>query len=347
MNILKFKKNTLKWQAIALHIIPWAILISLPYAYHSELEPHFHINEETYNGHHLESVINVFWILVFYLNAYVIIPRFLLTKNYFIFSCIQIVFFAIVVMLRRPFYSFFIEEYASNFFLSIRYSLLPFCGILAAAIAFRAITDKRESEKMEAEVQQENLIAELNFLRGQISPHFLFNVLNNIIALARKNSKDIEPTLHKLSSLMRYMLYKTREKKVPLHEEVEYLRNYIDLQKQRFTEKLDLEEEFVMEGASNMIEPMLLITFLENAFKYGTGHVENPKIKIILREQKNVLYFYVKNRQSISKPVVEGNSGIGLANIRRRLHLIYGSRHELKIRDKDEWFEVELKIELD
>ena len=225
-----FKLGKIKRQTIALHLIPWSVLLSLPYAYHSELEPHFHINNETYSSYYLESLINIFWILVFYLNAFIIIPRFLYAKNYFIFIGIQMLFFSIVVMLRRPFYSFFIQDYASNFFISIRYSLLPFLGILATAIAFRTIMDKRESERIEAEVQQENLKSELNFLRGQISPHFLFNVLNNIIALGRKNSKDLEPTLLRLSALMRYMLYKTQEKKVSLDQEVNYLKNYIDLQ---------------------------------------------------------------------------------------------------------------------
>lgn len=336
-----------KWQVIVLHIIPWSVLFLLPYAYHSELEPHFHINDQTYSSHYLESLINIFWILVFYLNAYFIIPRFLYAKNYFIFIIIQIVFFSIVVMLRRPFYSFFIEEYASNFLISIRYSLLPFLGILAAAIAFRTISDKREAERIEAEVQEENLRGELNFLRGQISPHFLFNVLNNIIALVRKNNNDVEPTLIKLSALMRYMLYKTRQKKVPLHQEVEYLQNYIDLQKQRFTERLNLEAKFVLDGENNMIEPMLLITFIENAFKYGTAHVENPSIKVILKERNNMLYFNVGNRKSKTNPAMEESSGIGLANVKRRLQLIYGANHQLEIKDTYEWFEVELELNLE
>ena len=344
---MKFlRNNKIRWQVIVLHIIPWSVLISLPYAYHSELEPHFHINDETYSSHYLESLINVFWILVFYLNAYFIIPRFLYAKNYFIFTAIQIVFFSVVVMLRRPFYSFFIEEYASNFIISIRYSLLPFLGILAAAIAFRGISDKREAERIEAEVQQEQLKGELDFLRGQISPHFLFNVLNNIIALVRKISKDLEPSLLQFSSLMRYMLYKTRERKVPLHEEIEYLRNYIALQKQRFKEKLNLEEDFVLNGEDNMIEPMLLITFIENAFKYGIGHVEDPSIKIVLREQDKELYFNVKNWQSKPNASIEDSSGIGLANVKRRLKLIYGAEHQLEINDTNEWFEVELKLTL-
>ncbi|MEM8506739.1 MAG: histidine kinase [Bacteroidota bacterium] len=342
---MKLAQNVkIKWHIIILHIIPWSVLISLPYAYHSELEPHFHINEATYSSHYLESLINVFWILVFYLNAYLIIPKFLYAKNYLVFVGIQVVFFSAVVMLRRPFYSFFIEEYASNFLISIRYSLLPFLGILAAAIAFRTISDKRESEIIEAEMEQENLKAELTFLRGQISPHFLFNVFNNIIALVRKNSDDLEPTLLKLSSLMRYMLYKTGEKKVPLHQEVDYLRNYIDLQKQRFAEKMILEEDFVLNGENNVIEPMLLITFVENAFKHGTGHLKDPKIKVILREQNDALYFSVKNRHANLNPANENNLGIGLGNVKRRLQLIYGDKHRFEIRDTHEWFEIKLKI---
>ncbi|MEM6894962.1 MAG: histidine kinase [Bacteroidota bacterium] len=342
---MKFTKTrNIKWNIIILHVFSWSVLISLPYAYHSELDPHFHINEETYSLHYLESIINIFWIIVFYLNAFLIIPRFLYAKNYLVFIAIQIVFFAMVVLLRRPFYTFLIQEYASNFFISVRYSLAPFLGILAAAIAFRAISDKAEAERVEAEMKQENLKAELTFLRGQISPHFLFNVLNNIIALVRKNSDDLEPTLIKLSSLIRYMLYKTREKKVPVHQEVEYLHNYIHLQKQRFAEKLVLEEDIILEGEHNMIEPMLLITFVENAFKHGTGHVQDPHIKISLRENHNSLFFNVKNRHSKAPLEKKDISGIGLANVRRRLELIYGANHKLDIHEMGEWFEIKLSI---
>ena len=175
----------------------------------------------------------------------------------------------------------------------------------------------------------------------------MFNVLNNMVALARKQSDQLEPSLIKLSSLMRYMLYETDTSKVPLEKEIEYLQSYIDLQQQRFGRNVVLNVKFQNPDCRYEIEPMLLIPFVENAFKHGTGIIENAQIDIELKGEKNILQFTVRNKYNgTSHEVKDRTSGIGLPNVKRRLNLLYNKQHTLLITKKEPWFTVSLQLNL-
>ncbi|PSK92749.1 sensor histidine kinase [Taibaiella chishuiensis] len=233
------------------------------------------------------------------------------------------------------------------------FNLAPYFLTLAASLAFRMMRDKTRAEALVQERQQENLKTELSFLRSQISPHFMFNVLNNINALARLKSDELEPTIIKLSSLMRYMLYDTNVEKVSLSSEVAYLRSYIDLQLQRFGTKVKVQVILEEEGLNAYeIEPMLLVPFVENAFKHGIGRIHNPEINIHLYKRDKVLFFAVANKYSDDETEQKDrSSGIGLSNVQRRLKLLYENDHVLTIeREQDvqgeHWFAVYLKINL-
>src|SRR5205085_9613351 len=141
---------------------------------------------------------------------------------------------------------------------------------LAASTAYCLVKDRIHNERIAHEKQTENLKTELSFLHSQVRPHFMFNIMNNMVALARKKSDILEPSLIKLSALLRYMLYETDEK-VPLKKEIEYLQSYIDLQRQRFGNTVHIRTSMQEEEQHYEIEPMLLIPFVENAFKHGTG----------------------------------------------------------------------------
>jgi LytS/YehU family sensor histidine kinase len=193
----------------------------------------------------------------------------------------------------------------------------------------------------------ENLKTELALLRSQVSPHFMFNVLNNMVALARKQSDLLEPSLIKLSSLMRYMLYETGEQKVSLEKETEYLQSYIDLQQQRFGKKVIVNVTVTPADKQYDIEPMLLIPFVENAFKHGTGMIEHAQIDINLQAMNNILHFTVKNKYAPSSSEIKDTaSGIGLANVQRRLELLYSHNHELTINKDNDTFSIALQIHL-
>ena len=146
---------------------------------------------------------------------------------------------------------------------------------------------------------------------------------------------------------MRYMLYETEEEKVSLEKEIDYLHSYIDLQQQRFGKKLTVDVSLDVGDGQYQIEPMLLIPFVENAFKHGTGIIEDAQINIRLKAEKNLLHFIVQNKYDPkSIELKDKTSGIGLANVKRRLNLLYGNKHNLLITQKDNWFNVSLQINL-
>jgi LytS/YehU family sensor histidine kinase len=222
-----------------------------------------------------------------------------------------------------------------------------FLLILACSIAYKTIRDKVIADNLAKEKENEYLKTELSLLRSQVSPHFMFNVLNNMVALARKQSDLLEPSLIKLSSLMRYMLYETDEEKVSLEKETEYLQSYIDLQRQRFSKKVIINVNMQTTDRLYDIEPMLLIPFVENAFKHGTGMIEHAQIDIDLKAVNNKLQFTVSNNYDPSSVEVKDKaSGIGLTNVQRRLDLLYPNHHTLQITRENEKFIVSLQIDL-
>jgi len=196
-------------------------------------------------------------------------------------------------------------------------------------------------------LETEKLASELAFLKSQINPHFLFNTLNNVYSLAFKKSDDTPDAIIKLSKLMRYMLYESNENQVFLSKEIEYLHNYIDLQKLRLpnTIKIIFNVEGDIEG--RLIEPMLLIPFVENAFKHGISYVDNSKISISIKLSAYELLFVIENKINNAKITEESGSGIGLSNVKRRLTLLYPNKHTITINDNNDEFKVTLKINLE
>jgi LytS/YehU family sensor histidine kinase len=225
--------------------------------------------------------------------------------------------------------------------------MFPALFFLACSTSYTLLRDRLRYERLAKEKETENLKTELAFLRSQVSPHFMFNVLNNMVSLARKKSDLLEPSLIKLSSLLRYMLYETDEEKVLLEREIEYLRSYIDLQKQRFGSKVKVNFSTEDIDSAYLIEPMLLIPFVENAFKHGTGMIQNPEINIVLKAKNNLLQFMVSNPyDSTTIEIKDKTSGIGLTNVKRRLNLLYDGDYSLFISNKNEIFSVSLQINL-
>ncbi|MEJ7644739.1 MAG: histidine kinase [Chryseolinea sp.] len=210
--------------------------------------------------------------------------------------------------------------------------------------ALRSTSDRVTFERNRKERETESLKSELALLRSQVSPHFMFNVLNNLVSLARKKSDQLEPVIIQLSHLMRYMLYDSGEKRVSLKDEIDYLQSYIDLQKLRFGNDVPVAFDKNINSSTLPIEPMLLIPFVENAFKHGVGIIRSPQIIIHLSVENNILLFTVKNKFTETVETKDANSGIGIQNVRRRLDLLYKNMHWLTIHGADGWFVVELKL---
>lgn len=338
-----------KWVEFSLHAVVWLFLFSLPYLLRS-----FYKSDDIKKPEYVvrtfflfSIIMNGIWILFFYFNAYWLVPRFIYRKHYWWFALIQVsllsflllasvVLFRLLVMSKLPMLG---PHLLVNFFIY----LLFFSG----STTYRLVYDKIRDDRRLSEKENENLKTELALLRSQVSPHFMFNVLNNMVALARKKSDLLEPSLIKLSALMRYMLYEADEEKVSLDKEMEYLQSYIDLQQQRFGNKVRIRTDFQTDNDHYQIEPMLLIPFVENAFKHGTTLIKDPMININLRAEKNLLHFSVENRYNGSTlEEKDKTSGIGLANVKRRLRLLYNEAYGLDIYDKDQLFIITLQIQL-
>ncbi len=331
---------------ILIHILVWMTIFSLPYLlrlYDSRLRE----NPNAIRYFYLSNLTSICWVFIFYLNAYVFIPKFLYTKKYGLLVISLLAAYGASLIIHTLLYQLIITDRPYQLANAINFNLPPFLMAVAASIAYRMLVDKSKNDILSQARQQETMKSELSFLRSQISPHFMFNVLNNMLAMARSKSDQLEPTILKLSSLMRYILYESDGDKVEIRKETEYLQSYIDLQRQRLSSKVVLQVNLNTPDADQEIAPMLLIPFIENAFKHGTGYIQQPEIQIDLYVKNNLLHFTVRNKFSASTTEIKDKtSGIGLANVKRRLNLLYPGRHTLLITDNDNWFTVSLQINL-
>lgn len=213
----------------------------------------------------------------------------------------------------------------------------------AAIIIFKKwFHDQQKSKKL----AEEKLAAELNFLKSQVHPHFLFNTLNNLYALTLIKSEKTPDIVLKLSDLLDYMIYKSNDAFVPLKKELEILEGYIELEKMRYNERLNFKYEVKGDATAHEIAPLILLPFVENCFKHGASKDRsNPSIHIKLKIESDFLALEVTNSVPVVKNLDETErEGIGLKNVQRRLELIYPERHELLIYPGDTLFKVECKI---
>jgi LytS/YehU family sensor histidine kinase len=290
---------------------------------------------------------NLMRALLFYANAYFFIPKLAYTRRFGQYLTALLVTFCLLTAWNRYIYSVFMPGLHFRIWSYVLFELPIFIFLVMGSTAFRVVADRIREQQRIKEKETENLKTELSFLRSQVSPHFMFNVLNNMVALARKKSDLLEPSLIKLSSLLRYMLYETDEDKVLLEKEIEYLKSFIELQAQRFGKNVDINTDFEPVTDGFVIEPMLLIPFVENAFKHGTGLVPQAQIDIQLKIQDSQLNFHVRNRYNETATwEKDKTSGIGLTNVKRRLNLLYPNIHSLQITKEDGWFSVLLKLNL-
>jgi LytS/YehU family sensor histidine kinase len=247
---------------------------------------------------------------------------------------------------------FFPERTGTEFFVIFRH-LKTFTNTYTLAVMVIAIKllkkwyyDQQEAKSLE----KEKLEAELKFLKAQVHPHFLFNTLNNLYSLTLKKSDNAPEVVLKLSELMSYMLYDTAARQVSLSKEINYINHYIDLEKIRYAERLDVSFNTSGDISAKMIAPMLLLPFIENSFKHGvSGELETVWVSLDLHVEEDKLIFKVENSKSPEEENIKISSyrsGIGLKNVRRRLDLIYANNYDLKIFDEKDTFLVVLKLKL-
>lgn len=334
----------LRLPPLALHVLVWATLLMGAAVWFND--PNFTpVEPGTLSGAYY-LLTNLLHIGLFYAVAYGLFPRLFRAGTWWLYVLTMAglavaVYYVKLGLIAGLFPSVVLPSDIFRFF------FFPGVFFIVAGTLFRLVVNQFGREREQQQRQAEQLTSELKFLRSQVNPHFLFNVLNNLVALARKKSDQIEPALIKLSGLMRYMLYEAGNQSVPLDREVAYLTDFIDLQQLRFGSTVAVNAELCRIESSRIIEPMLLIPFVENAFKHGTGWVTDPYITIRLRLDGVTLYFSVENRYNPDQPEPKDHqSGIGLANVRKRLPLLYPGRHLLRITDEGGIYSVHLSLQL-
>lgn len=289
-------------------------------------------------------VNNLLLMIIFYLNAFYFFPVIFKNKGWAPY---------LILLLTTLIVIFFISKYIETDIFPPKKrwkksgitDLFGYIFIIGISCSYRIVVDYLKSQKIAKEKEHENLKTELSFLRSQVSPHFMFNVLNNLVSLARKKSDKMEPALLQLSTLLRYMLYEGKESKIAIAQEINYLQGYIDLQKLRFGDDVDVWFTIENDGGYFELEPMILIPFVENAFKHGMGTIEKPRIDIRLSTSDHELVFEVENNIAPISDTKDKSSGIGLSNTKRRLELLYKKAHQLTIKEEGGKYIVHLKIE--
>jgi len=200
-----------------------------------------------------------------------------------------------------------------------------------------------KNERHLREMEKEKTVAEMSLLKAQINPHFFFNTLNSLYSLTIDTSIQASKVVVRLSELMHYMLYKTSSNMVLLLDEIAYIENYIGIEQMRFSDRLEISFQYSGEMEEKTIAPLLLLPFVENAFKHGNTDTKGW-ITINLKLQGNLLILKVKNSYKSSAPV--NSSGLGLTNVQRRLELTYPGKFDLQLKRDEEFFEVDLKLEI-
>ena len=202
-------------------------------------------------------------------------------------------------------------------------------------------------EQRNLQLMKENTEAQLQLLTAQVHPHFLFNTLNNIYSQAQIESPKSSKMIMDLSDLLRYILYEGRKQLVPLDKEVQMVIEYINLEKIRYGNKLDLHYLITDKTTDVYIAPLLLLPFIENCFKHGASNMlEKPWINLTIEVIDTTLVMKLMNGKANPININRGKSGIGISNVRQRLELLYKDKHELQIREEEENFIVDLKIQL-
>jgi hypothetical protein len=298
-----------------------------------------------------------------YFINYYLIPRFLFTKKYsrfILFSFYTLVISVWLELLISLSVFVFFGNYQiykmdpSSFDAVLLIVGLYFIIIVATAInlvqhSFLIQKNNTELHKKRFETELKLKEAELKLLKAQIHPHFLFNTLNNLYGLTLEKSDEAPDLVLRLSEILDYILYRCDEKRVLLSEEITNLKNYIEIEKLRYSEKLRLEINFPDETGRLKIAPLIILPFIENAFKHGVSKFPGMAyVKIQMKIIDSKLIFKIENTKN---PAIKTNDnyskGIGLKNVQKRLDLTYPEKHILDIYERDETFLVNLTIELE
>jgi len=330
------------------HVMVWMVLFCLPYILSSGQQ---------------QIVIKVFahswiplimYIILFYLNYFGLIDWFLLKKKVLLFILINCLVISIFLLIRNELNTLFFDALFNaplkgddrpTLKLFIYIQIISFVLPIAFAIALKTTERWLKTEAERKEAANAKLQSELQHLRYQLQPHFFFNSLNNIYSLVDVAPDQAKSTIHSLSKLMRYLLYETNTELVPLTNEIDFMRKYMELMKLRISDKTKVASSFPIANTSIQIAPLLFISLIENAFKHGVSATKESVISLEMKVQDNHVFFTIENNNFPKEDTDKSGSGIGLQNLQKRLELLYPNKHKFKTSLKEGIYSISLKIE--
>ena len=339
---------------IYIHIIACFAFLALPIIFSPDISNSEFIKEAPFQRDFLGYII---LILFFYLHYYVLIPHLYFKKKYLIYIVALIISFGAITIAPKIIINALQSLFPNFEILPNRISRISFHSRhelqhiishyffqFVMVIAFSFLIKIYDRWK---QTEEEKLITELSYLKSQMNPHFLFNTLNSIYSLAIQERANITAnSIVKLSGMMRYLISETDIDLIALEKEITYISDYIDLQKLRLEDTINLSYTIVGDTTGKEIAPFLLIHFIENAFKFGVNPEKKSTIKINITIGKNELTLVVENNKVYTTFDSSAKSGLGIGNTKKRLQLVYPFKHELIITDTDEEFKILLKLKL-
>lgn len=329
------------------HTIVWLLLVVIPYVSTDQV---FRSIAPDSDVKYLLLCLSLSAILLttFYANYFFLIPRYLLAKKYWLYFLLLLLTILLVLLFSATI--FFFSDFnpqAPNPNPVIE-KVIPVVIINAISLWLLSIMSSilwTVYDRLK-QTEREKLSAQIASLKSQINPHFLFNTLNNIYATTLDTAPTAADMVDKLSEMMRYTMKDTQQDFVALDDEITYITNYIELQRLRLDKSVNLEYLVADDLPQLRIAPMLLIPFIENAFKHGVNSEQKSRIKIAIAVDKSEFQLTAMNTKVVVQQETSERSGLGIQNTRHRLELIYPSKHLLVITDSEKEFSVSLHIDL-
>ncbi len=263
------------------------------------------------------------FILAFYICYIWLIPDLLFQNKIKMFWIANLLIFIAIFLIKYPILRLFNYVDFNGYLTFLIPNLLTDGLVIGTAIGFRYYMNS----VVDLEKERENQQAELQWLKNQLNPHFLFNTMNNISSQIYTNPDEAQENLSRLSEVLRYALYETATDRVPLHGEIDFMKNYIALMKLRCSDKTTVINDFPLQTTGIQILPLLYISLIENAFKHGISNKEASFVKISLKQFQGKLLFEAENSNFPKKQENRSGHGIGIGNLKRRLQLAYPDKH--------------------
>ncbi len=330
-------------RTILLHVLFWIFIVTY-FAWG------FGFNENPVRSFINASFFLPGFFLIVYSLLYFLIPRYLLKKRFLAFFTGLFIVWAICALYTSTAELALVEsEVFRGMTLSTGRNVLPFLHVSGIAVSIKLLLYWYQQRELTVEAEKQKTAAELQLLKAQLHPHFLFNTLNNLYSHTLESSPRSPEIVMKLSELLRFMIYESNTPKIPLSKEINLLQNYITLEKLRYGDRLDVSVNITGDVEKYQIAPFLLLPFVENAFKHGTSRqLDQCWISLNLSVTDSVMYFKLVNSvdpDEVETPTKYG--GVGLLNVKKRLELLYKDKHGFEAKRLEDVFVVDLRVTLE